>query len=171
MGFRELLQDQLEAARDAADANDLLGDRQLGDWWRGRAQDLEVYLADVGPAQTWPDPSADAVARLSSARAEATARKAALERDFGRIVDAATGSNADDEHDPEGATIGFERAQLGALLDQARARSAELDAASDRLSAGTYGRCERCSETIDPARLQVRPAASTCIHCASVGRP
>lgn len=49
MGFRELLQDQLEAARDAAEANDLLGDRQLGDWWRDRVQDLETYLADVGP--------------------------------------------------------------------------------------------------------------------------
>lgn len=49
MGFREFLQEQLQAARDAAEANDLLGDLQLRDWWRDRVSDLEAYLADVGP--------------------------------------------------------------------------------------------------------------------------
>lgn len=47
MGFRELLQDQVNAARDAAIANDLLGQADLAEWWRWRVQDLESYLADV----------------------------------------------------------------------------------------------------------------------------
>ena len=34
------------------------------------------------------------------------------------MVAASRDSNADDEHDPEGATIAFERAQLRAILSQ-----------------------------------------------------
>jgi len=44
--FRDLLQDQIEAARDAALANDFIGQRDLADWWRWRAEDLSRYLAD-----------------------------------------------------------------------------------------------------------------------------
>jgi hypothetical protein len=44
--FRDLLTDQLEAARDAALANDLVGQQALADWWRWRAEDLSRYLAD-----------------------------------------------------------------------------------------------------------------------------
>jgi hypothetical protein len=47
MTFRELLQDQLSASRDAAEANDLLGHLELGEWWRWRASDLERYLQDA----------------------------------------------------------------------------------------------------------------------------
>ncbi len=49
MGFVDLLHDQLKTARETAAAHDLLGDSQLGDWWRGRVQDLEAYLADAVP--------------------------------------------------------------------------------------------------------------------------
>ena len=51
MGFRELLDDQISAARDAAEANDLLGQTELGDWWRWRISDLERYAADMATAQ------------------------------------------------------------------------------------------------------------------------
>jgi hypothetical protein len=44
--FRDLLADQIEAARDAAVANDLIGQQDLADWWRWRAEDLSRYLAD-----------------------------------------------------------------------------------------------------------------------------
>jgi len=47
MGFRQLVLDQVAAARAAAEANDLLGDAELGDWWRGRAAELETFLADL----------------------------------------------------------------------------------------------------------------------------
>ena len=103
---------------------------------------------------------------LAAQDEETTAREAALARDLERIIEATTGASTDDEHDPEGATIGFERAQVAALLDQARRHRADLDRALDRLLAGAYGTCETCGESIAPARLQVRPAASTCIGCA-----
>ena len=93
-------------------------------------------------------------------------RLAALERDFSAIVEAAGQANADDEHDPEGATIAFERQHIAALLDQARQQLARVDAAIARLDTGEYGRCERCGEPIPPARLAARPTATTCIRCA-----
>ena len=49
--FRDLLQDQIEAARDAALANDLIGQQDLADWWRWRAEDLGRYLVDSGDDQ------------------------------------------------------------------------------------------------------------------------
>ncbi len=93
-------------------------------------------------------------------------RLAALDHDYDEVVAASRDTNADDEHDPEGATIAFERSQVGALVRQARERLAELDAALDRLDNGSYGRCERCGRPIDPARLDARPDARTCVGCA-----
>ena len=78
-------------------------------------------------------------------------------------------SNADDEHDPEGATIAFERAQLVAVLKQATSDLTELDAALARVEGGTYGVCERCGLPIALARLEARPAARRCIACATSG--
>ncbi len=79
---------------------------------------------------------------------------------------ASRSSNADDEHDPEGATIAFERQQVAALLDQTRRRLADVEAALERRAAGSYGLCETCGRPIAPERLAARPAARTCIDCA-----
>ncbi|HEY0486906.1 MAG TPA: TraR/DksA C4-type zinc finger protein [Mycobacteriales bacterium] len=95
---------------------------------------------------------------------------ATLTRDFDGIVEAAASSNGDDEHDPEGATIAFERSQVAALLRQARERLGDLDRALTQLGEGTYGRCEGCGTAIAPERLAARPAARTCITCASARR-
>ncbi len=89
-----------------------------------------------------------------------------LTRDLGRVVEASADSNADDEHDPEGATIAFERAQLSALLDAARRRLADAEHAVAHLAAGGYGRCERCGAPIGSERLAARPTARLCIDCA-----
>jgi DnaK suppressor protein len=105
-------------------------------------------------------------ARLEEERGVVLRRLAALLGEHDDFVAASRDSNADDEHDPEGATIAFERSQVDALLRQAQRRLAELDAASARLDAGTYGRCERCGLPIDPARLDARPEARTCVACA-----
>jgi RNA polymerase-binding transcription factor DksA len=105
--------------------------------------------------------------RLASARADTVEQIAALTADLAGIMDASTDVATDDEHDPEGATIAFERAQVAALLEQARARLADLDEAAERLADGTYGVCERCGQPIAPERLAARPAARTCITCAS----
>jgi DnaK suppressor protein len=105
--------------------------------------------------------------RLVALRDEARARLADLTGDYAGIVAASRDTNADDEHDPEGATIAFERAQVGALADQVRRSLVEIDAALDRVEQGRYGVCEGCGRPIPDARLEVRPTARTCVPCAS----
>jgi DnaK suppressor protein len=83
------------------------------------------------------------------------------------VVQASRDTNADDEHDPEGATIAFERSQIGALVQQVRRHVAEIDAALARVDAGTYGVCESCGEAVGEDRLDARPEARSCIRCAA----
>lgn len=83
-----------------------------------------------------------------------------------RTVEASRDTNADDEHDPEGATIAYERSQLHALIEQAQRRLVALDAALERSREGTYFVCEVCGGPIAPERLEARPFARTCIACA-----
>lgn len=90
-----------------------------------------------------------------------------LDRALRALIVAGENANADDEHDPEGATFAVERSQLIAQLDHARARVVDVDAALDRVAAGTYGVCARCGAGIAAARLAARPTAATCITCAS----
>jgi RNA polymerase-binding protein DksA len=96
-------------------------------------------------------------------------RIAELDRTFADIAASVDTANTDDEHDPEGATLGFERAQVVSLRDEARARLATLDAAAARIADGTYGRCERCGAPIGEERLAARPDAVRCIDCARAG--
>ena len=101
----------------------------------------------------------DARALLETDRARARQRLAALSGDFDEVVAASRDTNADDEHDPEGATIAFERSQVGALLRQVRSHLAEVEAALSRVDAGTYGVCERCGRPISAARLEAAGGA------------
>ena len=105
--------------------------------------------------------------RLAADRAETIGRLANLTDDYDAVVAASRDSNADDEHDPEGATIAFERSQIGALVRQAQLHLVEIDSAVKRLDTGTYGRCERCGGAIGDDRLEARPTARTCIRCAA----
>jgi DnaK suppressor protein len=80
---------------------------------------------------------------------------------------ASAGSNLDDEHDPEGATIAFERAQFTALLSRAQSHLDDIDAALLRLSGHGYGICQRCGNPIADERLAALPATSVCFSCAA----
>ncbi len=92
---------------------------------------------------------------------------AAGNRDFAMIVAASAQSNADDEHDPEGATIAFERAQVSSLIERARAAESAAARALARWESGTYGRCEICGAAIAYERLLARPATTRCIQHAA----
>jgi DnaK suppressor protein len=106
------------------------------------------------------------LARLDAERETATRLLASLTRDFAGIVAASADSNADDEHDPEGSTIAFERSQVVTLIDQARERLDQVAAAVQRVHDGTYGVCESCGAQIPDGRLEARPVARTCVACA-----
>jgi DnaK suppressor protein len=105
-------------------------------------------------------------AELAAGRARTRARAEALRRDFDEIVTASADAVRDDEHDPEGATIAFERAQVAALLADATAQLRELAAAEDRLDQQGLGRCAGCGGPIGFERLLARPTATRCVACA-----
>lgn len=61
--------------------------------------------------------------------------------------------------------------QAMALATESRRKSlsGRLDAALERMDAGTYGHCEECDEPIPVGRLRLDPTVSTCVTCASGG--
>ena len=97
---------------------------------------------------------------LLAERARVRGLAAALDREFAGIAAAASEPGTDDEHDPEGATLAFERQHTAALLTRALARIAEIDAAIGRLDDGTYGTCTRCGQPVGEGRLAARPMAA-----------
>jgi RNA polymerase-binding protein DksA len=101
----------------------------------------------------------------------ATGRMASLQQQLDAMIEASRDDNADDEHDPEGTTIAFERQQLAALLERARRSRSDAQRALDQLAAGTYGICERCGHPIAQQRLEARPDARLCIDCTRRGGP
>jgi RNA polymerase-binding transcription factor DksA len=107
---------------------------------------------------------------LEEQRRRARERVAALEREFAGLAEAASAAGTDDEHDPEGATLAFERQHAAALLEAAREQVAAVDDALRRLAEGRYGVCERCGQPIGAERLAARPSAVTCVRCAGGGR-
>ncbi len=95
---------------------------------------------------------------------------ASLTRSFDDIVQANVHANTDDEHDPEGATIAYERAPVSALLRQAQLDREALRSNLDRLDHdSSFGVCQRCREFIGVERLMALPSATRCIACARSG--
>ena len=94
-------------------------------------------------------------------------RAANLVSSFDGIVEAASDVATDDEHDPEGHTIAWERQQVAALLDETRTTLAEIEAAEQRVANGTYGTCTECGGPIAPERLDALPATPTCVNCVA----
>jgi DnaK suppressor protein len=124
----------------------------------------------TGGAQRQHDDRDDARRRLESEREVTLRRLANLTEDFDAVVAASRDTNADDEHDPEGTTIAFERSQVASLVRHAEGHLLEIDSAFRRLDEGTYGSCESCGAPIGVGRLEARPVARSCIRCAGGAR-
>jgi len=108
--------------------------------------------------------------RLAEERERTLGQIASLTAERDDVAAARDLANADDEHDPEGATIAFEHARVGALLDQARDHLAAIEHAEQRLRDGVLDSCERCAGPIPRDRREARPAATTCVACAGLSR-
>jgi RNA polymerase-binding transcription factor DksA len=111
--------------------------------------------------------AAEIRSRLDLERTTALGAVATMEADIDELVASVADSNLDDEHDPEGATIAFERAQLSTRLEEARSTLIAVSQALQRLDEGRYGTCERCGEPIAEERLLALPTVRTCYSCAS----
>jgi DnaK suppressor protein len=123
---------------------------------------IDDQVTNPGPAK----------ARLTADRDQTLDRLAGLERQFAAIVASTSEGSAggDDEHDPEGATVAFERQHVAALAAQARGHLAEIDAALRKIDSGTYEICDMCGGPIGGERLAARPAALICVRCAAKRR-
>ena len=74
-----------------------------------------------------------------------------------------------DEESGEGDSVNFERERDLALSAQALAEVQAIDTALEKITAGTYGRCDRCGEPIPVERLEALPHAALCVRCKSGG--
>jgi DnaK suppressor protein len=89
----------------------------------------------------------DAAGRLSAAANEATE---------GELSSA-------DQHPAEQATETMERELDQGVLQRMEAELAAVEAAIQRIDAGTYGVCEVCGKEIAEGRLEAKPAARYCL--------
>lgn len=105
-------------------------------------------------------------AAITAELARARAQRTSLSGQFDDIVAAAELSNADDEHDPEGSTIAFERSQVSALLKQVTHDVAALEPTLANVDDEAFGTCDRCGRPIGIERLIALPATRTCVQCA-----
>jgi RNA polymerase-binding protein DksA len=71
------------------------------------------------------------------------------------------------------AEMAFEAERNRAVVDNDQLLLAQVEAALERLEAGTYGKCVRCGKDINPRRLEALPYATLCIDCqaAAEARP
>jgi RNA polymerase-binding transcription factor DksA len=108
------------------------------------------------------------VLAIVEAEQERTARQiASLEGVVAAIVEGSELTSTDDEHDPEGATIAYERAQASALLRQARSDRDALLVTQRQLVERGQVVCLDCGRAIDFERVAALPTANRCVHCAA----
>jgi DnaK suppressor protein len=110
---------------------------------------------------------ADIRSRLDLERRAALDAITSMEGEFEELVASVANSNLDDEHDPEGATIAFERAQLAAQLGNAHTTLVAVEEAFQMLAEGRYGICEQCGSRITEERLIALPWIRVCYSCAA----
>ena len=105
-------------------------------------------------------------ARLEEERQRLLGVRADLLGDAETTGDAASvGELADyDQHPGDIGTEVFEHEKNVSILEQVNAQLGDIDAAFGRLDKGTYGTCEACGRSIEPARLEERPFARFCLE-------
>lgn len=73
--------------------------------------------------------------------------------------------NEVDTEPDEGDSEIFEREKTAALIAVLERRMQDIEHALRAIEKGQYGTCERCSNPIEPERLEVKPDAILCLNC------
>lgn len=102
---------------------------------------------------------------LNERRAELIVTMHGLEEELVGI-EASTSQGPDDEHDPEGSTIGYERARVAALLQVSQRSLGEIENALARVGRDEFSTCSRCGGPILVERLLALPTTTRCVRCA-----
>lgn len=84
------------------------------------------------------------------------------------IIEYVGGENTGiDQHQADDASVVYDQSMALTLRNTLAGTLMEVNDALEALDRGVYGKCERCGEWIDPARLRALPFADLCIACAS----
>ena len=73
-----------------------------------------------------------------------------------------------DHATPDAVDMAAESYEFDVAVSAANIEGQELESiehALERMAQGEYGRCEECSEDINPKRLEALPFANLCIDC------
>ena len=60
-----------------------------------------------------------------------------------------------------------ERTETLGIVENLKHQLDDVNAALDKITAGTYGTCESCGKDIGAARLEFRPMSVLCVDCKS----
>lgn len=71
-------------------------------------------------------------------------------------------------HMADDATAAFDQATTVSLQRSHQRALQQVEAALQRMVTGAYGKCERCGNEIDFARLKAMPQATLCMTCQRV---
>ncbi len=107
---------------------------------------------------------------LEEIRAELTSDRERLIRRLENLgIDLKGGSKnfADDEGFADSGSVAAEKGELLTIAGTMRESLELVENALSRMDAGTYGKCASCGSDIPPGRLEIMPAATECLSCAS----
>lgn len=108
-------------------------------------------------------------ARLDEERERLTQTLAELEEQSDAQKESLQELSVYDQHPGDIGTETFEMEKDASIVESVRAALEDVEAATSRLEAGTYGTCQRCGEPIPDDRLEAMPAARYCVeHQAEV---
>jgi RNA polymerase-binding protein DksA len=108
----------------------------------------------------------DDAAAPSDVRARLMARRATLAQEVRTGAEKRAGDRSGNVPDSgELAADDVARDITLAEIDRDVTEIEAIDAALERLDAGTYGRCTSCGQPIGPNRLAQHPAAARCVSC------
>jgi RNA polymerase-binding protein DksA len=104
--------------------------------------------------------------RIERLRGYLLEQQAALKQQLVGLSDAAQEASVGlGNHMAEDATAAFDQATTISFRRGHQRSLAEVESALQRMDEHTYGRCERCNQEIDFARLKAVPEATLCMNC------
>jgi DnaK suppressor protein len=108
--------------------------------------------------------------RLMAERQRLTSLQEGLERELrGESESASLGELSDaDQHPADTGTETFNRERDAGTLESIAGELGDVEAALERLEAGSYGICEACGRAIPPERLDALPATRFCVEDAEL---
>jgi CBS domain-containing protein/RNA polymerase-binding transcription factor DksA len=127
---------------------------------------LRALAAKLGPADAAPEARAESEGSLLR---ELERERSAVAHELevlGNRDRMRTGERREPGDFAEQATLRSDELFAESLEAMRARRLAALDRALERAASGHFGRCERCSGEIQPARLRALPGTTLCIRCA-----